>query len=81
MKDQMTDTCTARVIERSAYEAGSCLGCRSQSGSVFVIESDHWVTRFCRECLSNILAQARVLGECEECGHEVVTPLRRKRNV
>lgn len=65
-----------RVVERTAYDAGSCLGCKTTHGNVFEI-GDGWISRYCRACLLDILQSALVLGECEECGHHVITPLRR----
>jgi hypothetical protein len=70
-----------RVVERSAYDAGHCTGCKTHQGRVFEIDGNGWITRFCRDCLEDIMRQAGIVGSkchgyregrdsdlCENCG-------------
>lgn len=49
----------ARVAKRDAYDAGECQGCRDRHKEVYEINAGNWITRFCWDCLQDIVAQAR----------------------
>ena len=50
-----------RVAYLDAYNAGSCQGCRARDGMVFEVNANNWITRFCPECLEDIVRQAKRL--------------------
>jgi hypothetical protein len=58
---ETNDVRRPRVSYPTAYEAGGCTACGKRDGRVFVIDSGSWITRFCQECLDDIVRQSKWL--------------------